>query len=113
MKKITKEVMVNIANFLGESIMSGNPKEKIVERLREDLGPQEWDKYSREELRELGFCDWDGGGLLLAPPFMLQLTKEGFELDSISGEIIKFNKKLDCDSRFGVSSYGVYKTGEE
>ncbi len=107
MIKITGGIINNIANYLFNNM--GLDSETKTNYLINQLGKQEWDKYTRDELKEIGFRMWDEeSDLLLSTPLLLKLTNEGFELDSISCGKTEFNKELDLyDTRLGVTAYGI------
>lgn len=112
MTKITKEHLKNLFKYLGNAIEFGYSKEEVYKKLRSDFGEQDWNGYTKQELKDIGFMGWDEeSGLLLAPPILLRMTKIGLELTSISEDTTKFNMEDNFyDVRFGATAYGVVKS---
>ena len=95
MTKITKEHLKNLFKYLGNAVEFGYSKEEVHTRLKADFGEQDWNEYTKQELKDIGFMEWDEeSGLLLAPPILLRMTKIGLEISSISEDIAKFIRKI-------------------
>jgi len=65
--------------------------------------------YSKEELYELGFGNWDNR-LVVIPLSLYNFIPNGTKLTSISGKVsIKGIDDIDLDVRFGCMAYGFVK----
>jgi hypothetical protein len=64
-------------------------------------------QFTIGELKELDFGMWDDNTILM-PSWALDCIPTGTVLTSINGEYITYqeDKKLDKDTRFGVTAYG-------
>jgi hypothetical protein len=73
-------------------------------------------KNTPVELRAMGCAVWaaeKGSTLMLFPGEWCDSIPEGFELESISKRVFRFEKKkADRDIRFGCLAYGIRVKGE-
>lgn len=61
-----------------------------------------------EDMRKLGFRQWDKSGLQLIPLWLFPYIKSGSVIVSINGDTLKFSaSEEDNDHRFGLLSFGV------
>ena len=67
--------------------------------------------FTVEQLKELGFGQWDEESkLFLMPLWLLPFVKDELELGCIDGERRTFKREeIDNDERFGCLAFGVYK----
>jgi hypothetical protein len=119
--KITPKTMIKTGDRLGtiaihainlESVGSKEYLVKCIRGLLEEIGEQDWNDYTQEELIAIGFKPLikmkKNQLLLLAPLFLLKCTRKGFKLDSISGDTTEYTKDFkDHDTRNGVTAYGL------
>lgn len=70
----------------------------------------EWADYrtlSMDDLKALGFGNWDGGLAMIPGEWHSRLPK-GLRLEGISGEEVEVGKDyIDDDIRFGCLAYGI------
>lgn len=79
---------------------------KLMESLVHEFEGFDFKDCSKEQLKELGFSDWDDD-LILAPTWALLASKDGTEFFSIGGsKNVKGIDSLSFDTRFGSSAYG-------
>lgn len=114
--KITPKTMIKIGGRLGtiaihainlESVACKEYSVKCISGLLEEIGEQDWNDYTKEELIAIGFKPYmkmkKNQLLLLAPLFLLKCTRKGFKLDSISGGTTEYIKDFkDHDTRYGL-----------
>ncbi len=66
----------------------------------------DWRKFTKSELVELGFNNWDDD-LVLMPLWAFHICESGLTLTSISGDkSIKGENKIDTDVRYGCIAHG-------
>lgn len=79
---------------------------RALVRMQEALKDVEWTSFSKEELFNLGFGNWDGN-LIVIPLHFYNSIKDGTTLYSISGSAhVKGKDEIDNDVRFGCMAYG-------
>ena len=80
---------------------------KLFKMLENEFKDVDFKRFTSNELKELGFSFWDEE-LMLAPPWVIKVCKEGTTLTSISGDTkIKGIEEIDTDTRFGMTAYGL------
>lgn len=76
-----------------------------------NFNPIDPNEFTVEQLKELGFGQWDEESkLFLMPLWLLPFVKDELELGCIDGERRTFKREeIDNDERFGCLAFGVYK----
>jgi hypothetical protein len=83
---------------------------KLFESIKEEMVDVDFTQFNTEELKSLGFSEWDDDSLMLAPRWVFTVMKSGTQLTSISGETKTFGiDNIDMDTRFGVTAWGLTK----
>lgn len=105
---------------LDETIEIVTPQFERESRIAPAL-PDAWGRLttlSASTLRAIGCRPWEepdenGTVLMLFPWEWYSHIPEGFEVEDIDGEAIRFRRgKTDSDKRFGVLAYGIRVTEE-
>ena len=80
---------------------------KLFDQLKSYFNDIDFTQFNISELEELGWQIWDEN-LILAPTWVIDYCKDGTCFTSISDEKqIKGKDRLDLDTRFGSTAYGL------
>lgn len=104
--------MSKIANilYLKESYSLADEN---LKNFMKEVGKQDWNEYTRNELLDIGFTAWDEKDLLLIPLVLFRMTKIGIQIKSINGQTKISTGEEDDDTRFGMTAWGVVKENSE
>jgi hypothetical protein len=111
-KNFSKQT-VNIAHEIirndissGMTVSTKGSFDKLFEQMRGYFGNVDFARFNTKELKELGWSIWDDN-LILAPTWVLDICNKGTIFTTINGEKVEKVDKLDMDTRFGVTAYGL------
>ena len=83
---------------------------QLFKSIKKEMSETDFTQFNTEELKSLGFSEWDDDGLMLAPRWVFLVMKKGTQVTSISGETKTFGiDNIDMDTRFGVTAWGLTK----
>lgn len=83
---------------------------KLYDLIVKEFEGIDFTVFSTDELKKLGFKEWDEE-VILAPIWALDCLTEGTKIVSMNGDEITVGEyNLDTDVRMGVTAYGFHKT---